>query len=144
MYLSATDNGIPTTLVAVPERTADGKDVRLLPLMIEAARIAESEEFCYQYDRIASLIGTWTRDELREAGLLDSDYRIEGTRTLTVTVTLPFAYTGTFSSEGDARESDPCDYLGDIEREDLLDAIRYHSWDVTNDDHDIESVARDY
>lgn len=142
MYLHATDNGVPTTLYSVPASDADGKDLRLLGLMIRAARVAESEDFCYQYDRIAEMLGTWTRDDLREAGLLDTDYTVTGTRTVTLTVNLPFSFTANFASAEQAEQADPEDYAGEVTRDDLWEHIRYNSVDWEVDETEVSDVER--
>ena len=138
----ATDNGLPITVYEVPRTQADGKDIRLLPLMVKAARTAESEDYCYQYDTIAEAIGTWTRDELREAGMLDTDYSVSGYRRVTVTMTIPFSYTGSFSSREDAEQSDPDDF-DELTDSDVQEYMRYNSFDVEVDDTTIDSVDRD-
>lgn len=144
MYLHATDNGVPTVLYSMPNSGSDGKDLRLLPLMLRAAEAAEENEFCDQYDRIADAIGTWTRDELREAGLLVTNYTVTGEATVTLTLTVPWSYTAEFSSEDAARDADPSDYI-DIDMYDLSQQVRnsMRSDDVTVDDWSVDSVERD-
>src|SRR4249919_2957638 len=139
MYLNATDNGTPTTLYSVPNSNADGKDIRLLGLMIEAAKIAEAEDYCYQYDRIAEMIGTWTRDELRDAGLLSREYSVRGTRRVSITVDIPYSFTGEFNDSDDARDADPDDF-DELTMDDVREHIRYNGFDFTVDDTDVDSV----
>lgn len=63
-------------------------DIRMRHIWIAAARAAQDEEYCDQYDMIASLVGGVTREELRDAGDLDRTYQV---RThITVEVNLLF------------------------------------------------------
>lgn len=54
----------------------DATDTRTWHLFAEAARIAEREEYCSEYDRIAELGGVPTRDQLRDHGLLATAGRV--------------------------------------------------------------------
>lgn len=65
----------------------DARDRRMRHIWIAAARAAQDEDYCEQYDHIADTVGGITRDELRDSGDLDRTYRV---RThVTVEVTLP-------------------------------------------------------
>lgn len=154
MSIAVTNYGIPLTVDVDSEEglTAyirdmhaagvDGKDIRLLPLMLEAARTAESEEYCYQYDRISEQIGSWTRDELRNAGLLTSDFVVRGTRQITMTVTVPWAVTVTATRPADIRNGD-VDLDIDISEYDIRQAISNGDWTEDDTSDDIDEVERD-
>jgi hypothetical protein len=138
-----TSYGSPVDVAALPQYL-DGfqpLDVRHLPLWIAAARAADDADHCGEYDAIASAVGGPTRDDLRSAGLLDSDFTVTGTRTVTVTVTVPFTTTYTAARPGDVRRGMEISDLGDVDGYDLRQAI-YSDFTVESDDFEIDEVER--
>jgi hypothetical protein len=116
-------------------------DVRHLALWIAAARAADDADHCGEYDAIAINVGGPTRDDLRNAGLLDSEFTVRGTRTVTVTVTMPFETTYTAARPGDVRRNFDADELGDIDMYSLREAL-FSDYTVDSDDVEIDDVTR--
>ncbi len=59
-------------------------DSRVRHIWVAAARAADEENFCGEYDRLAEALGVPTRDDLREAGELDSTYTVRTLVTIEV------------------------------------------------------------
>jgi hypothetical protein len=138
-----TSYGSPVDVGALPQYL-DGftpMDVRHLPLWIAAARAADEADHCSEYDGIAIAVGGPTRDDLRNAGLLDSTFLVTGTRTVTLTVSIPFSTEYTAARPGDVRREFEIDELGDVDGYDIREAI-YRDFTVESDDFEIDEVER--
>lgn len=137
-----TSYGSPVDAVeSYAEATWSPTDVRHLPLWIAAARAADDADHCGEYDAIAINVGGPTRDDLRNAGLLDSEFTVTGTRTVTVTFTVPFEATYTAARPGDVRREFSTDELGDFDMYAIRNAA-YNEYSVDDDDIEIDSVER--
>lgn len=117
-------------------------DVRLVPMWVAAAREADEREYCHVYDNIAETVGAPSRDDLREAGYLDSDFDVEATRTVTLTVTLSATTTYTAARPGDVRRNITADDFGEVDQYDLREAISNGNYTVDDDNIEVDSVER--
>jgi hypothetical protein len=117
-------------------------DVQHLALWVRAAHVANDRDYCHVYDEIASTVGGPTRDELASMGLFDSEFEVTGTRTVTITVRMPFSTTYSAARPGDVRREFSLDDLGDIDSYDLAQAVRDGEWSEESDDIEVDSVER--
>lgn len=83
-------------------------DVRHLPVLLKAANAADDAGYCSVYDDIARNIGAPTRDDMREAGLLQRTFTVTGSRTVTVSfdIDIPFEVEVEASRPADIRDGD--------------------------------------
>jgi len=145
MFTWTDQYGTPVTYTPTADDVSDsplGSDVAFLPILIAAARAADDAGYCPVYDEIARTIGGPTRDELREAGLLDTVFTVEGTRTVTLTVRIPFSSEYTAARPGDVRRNFDADELGEVSHYDIRDALTNYAYDISEDDIEIDSVER--
>jgi hypothetical protein len=132
----------PTTVAAYAEESLTASDVRHLPLWIAAARAADEADHCGEYDQIARAVGGPSRDDLRDAGFLDSTFTVEGTREVTLTVRIPFTSEYTAARPGDVRRNFDSDELGEVDMYDVREAINNFAYTVDSDDIEIDDVTR--
>jgi hypothetical protein len=143
MFTWTDQYGTPVTYTPTPEdiRPILGTDVAHLNVWVAAAQAANEADFCPEYDRMARIIGAPTRDDLASAGLLDSEFTVRGTRTVTVTVTIPFETTYSAARPGDVRREFSADDLGDVDGYEVREAI-YRDFAVDSDEVEIDEVER--
>jgi hypothetical protein len=138
--------GNPVDTAVIQERaereTHNGADIRNLPLWIAAAREAQERDYCHVYDSIAEAIGGPSRDDLATMGVLDTTFTVEGTRTVTIRVTIPFSTEFTAARPGDVRREFTIEELGDVDSYELADAIRNGNYNEDDDEYEIDSVER--
>lgn len=111
-------------------RTFSSYDERMRPMFLEAARTANDNDFCGEYDRIAESLGAPGRDELFSREYTFS-VRVEVTRTVYVNVS------ATGSDESDAWDSIEDDEIREtLDSDDVeYDDIEYSGYsDVTEGD----------
>jgi hypothetical protein len=143
MFTWTDQYGTPVTYTPTSDdiRPILGTDVAHLNVWVAAAQAAIEADFCSEYDRMARIIGAPTRDDLRDAGLLDTEFTVTGTRTVTITVEIPFSTTYTAARPGDVRREFSVEELGDVDGYDLREAI-YRDFTVDSDDFEIDEVER--
>ena len=108
-------------------------DPRVRHIWIAAARVAEDEDYCSQYDRIVELAGGPTRDELRDAGDLDRSYRVRTLVTVEVWLNIDAA--------SEDRAIRAIDHLDTSELRDKLqgvglDDVDLEEWDAREAEED--------
>jgi len=126
-------------------------DVRHLPLWIAAAQAADEAGYCPVYDEIASTVGGPTREDLRDAGLLQRNFQVVFERTVPVTIIVSQQVTQTVSAANMAEARSAFeDGNVDIDWPDLNDYYavrdaqdRYGDIEVNDDDEEV-TVARVY